>query len=382
MTALAPIREPASTAASGPPESRGIRRDGVKLMVAEGEAPIAHTVFSRLGEWLRPGDLLVVNVSATMPASLDGHTAAGEPIRLHLSAPIGGDLWTVEPRRPQGIGSTRMTDHGGGTVTLAAGAAAHLLTPDSRSPRLWVTRMIDTGGPLAFLQRHGEPIRYSHTAAAWPLEAYQNVYARTPGSAEMPSAGRPFTTRLLTTLMAGGVFVAPLILHAGVASFEDGERPDVERYDVSEATAGIVNHVKGAGGRVIAVGTTSVRALETLTDSRGVVHPGSGSTDLVIGPQRGTRVVDGLITGWHDAGASHLDLVAAVAGQATVERCYRDADEYGYQRHEFGDSLLVLRDQTSVGSGNQRNASADSGRDAALSPLDHADSRMRRASAK
>lgn len=308
-----------------------------------GHGVIGHSVFSRLGESLRPGDLIVVNVSATVPASLDGTTEDGIPIRLHISSPLGGRLWTVEPRRPQGVGSERIADFNGGTVKLAAGATAALLTPDARSPRLWVTELRHVGEPLEFLSRHGQPIRYSHTARAWPLSDYQNVYARSPGSAEMPSAGRPFTEELLVGLMAKGVMVAPLVLHAGVASFDDGERPDAERYQVPETAAALVNHVKARGGRVIAVGTTTVRALETVVDSAGVVHPGSGSTDLVVTPDGGVGVVDGLITGWHDVGASHLDLVTAIAGSSLVEQCYDEARAHGYQWHEFGDSLLITK---------------------------------------
>jgi len=343
MTALA-VPAPEAPAASGPPERRGIARDGVRLMVAtSGASQIRHTIFSRVGENLRPGDLLVVNVSATIPASLEGSTGDGAPIRLHVSSPVAGNLWTVEPRRPTGIGSERIIDFDGGSVALPGGARAVLLTPDSRSPRLWITELHGVDDHLVFLARHGQPIRYSHTAGAWPLADYQNVYAQRPGSAEMPSAGRPFTTDLITSLVAAGIQFAPVVLHAGVASFEEGERPDVERYEVPESSAAIINHVKARGGRIIAVGTTSVRALETVADSRGMVHPGTGSTDLVVGPTRGVRVVDGLITGWHDAGASHLDLVAAIAGPDLIERCYREADAYGYLRHEFGDSLLVAR---------------------------------------
>jgi S-adenosylmethionine:tRNA ribosyltransferase-isomerase len=313
------------------------------MVATSGTSPIRHTVFSRVGDNLGPGDLLVVNVSATIPASLEGRTEDGAPIRLHVSSPVAGNLWTVEPRRPTGIGSERMIDCDVGSVDLPGGARALLLTPDSRSPRLWITQVHGVDDLLAYLARHGQPIRYSHTAGAWPLADYQNVYARRPGSAEMPSAGRPFTTDLVTSLVAAGIQVAPVVLHAGVASFEEGERPDVERYEVPEVTAGIINQVKARGGRVIAVGTTSVRAMETVADSRGMVHPGSGSTDLVVEPTRGVRVVDGLITGWHDAGASHLDLVAAIAGPDLIERCYREADVHGYLRHEFGDSLLVAR---------------------------------------
>ena len=342
MTSLAATKVPTSQAAGGPPERRGVARDGVRLMVAGQEEAIRHTTFSHIGDALVPGDLLVINVSATVPASLEGRAEDGSPIRLHISSPLGGDLWTVEPRLPVGVGSERILDFAGGVISLAGGASAVLFAADSRSPRLWMAELQGVKDLGSYLGRHGQPVRYSHTDNRWPLDDYQSVYANQPGSAEMPSAGRPFTTRLITSLMGAGVLLAPLVLHAGLASFEAGERPDVERYRVPEATAALVNHVRAEGGRVVAVGTTSVRALETVADSRGQVHPGNGLTELVITPHRGIRAVDGLITGWHDAGASHLDLVSAVAGPDLLDECYREARRHRYLWHEFGDSLLVM----------------------------------------
>ncbi|MGH8911227.1 MAG: S-adenosylmethionine:tRNA ribosyltransferase-isomerase, partial [Acidimicrobiia bacterium] len=364
MTSLAAPKVSTPRAAGGPPERRGVARDGVKLMVAgQEEDAVRHTTFSHIGDALVPGDLLVINVSATGPASLEGRAEDGSPIRLHISSPLGGNLWTVEPRQPVGVGSERILDFAGGVISLAGGASAVLFAADSRSPRLWVAELQGVKDLGRYLERHGQPVRYSHTDNRWPLDDYQSVYANQPGSVEMPSAGRPFTTGLITSLMAAGVLFAPLVLHAGLASFEAGERPDAERYRVPEATAALVNHVRGEGGRVVAVGTTSVRALETVTDSRGQVHPGNGLTELVVTPQRGVRAVDGLITGWHDAGASHLDLVSAVAGADLLDECYHEARRHGYLWHEFGDSLLVMasRRQTSDGSGNQRSDSADAG---------------------
>jgi S-adenosylmethionine:tRNA ribosyltransferase-isomerase len=195
---------------------------------------------------------------------------------------------------------------------------------------------------LTYLAVHGRPIRYGYVTRDWPLGTYQNVYAREPGSAEMPSAGRAFTPELLTGLMTRGVAVAPLVLHSGVSSPEADEAPYPEPYRVSESTAALVNHTRARDGRVVAVGTTVVRALETVADATGVAHPGEGWTDVVVTPERGVRVVDGLLTGWHEPRASHLALVEAVAGRPLLERSYQAAVEDGYHWHEFGDLHLVL----------------------------------------
>ena len=194
----------------------------------------------------------------------------------------------------------------------------------------------------AYLARHGRPIRYGYVGRPFPISAYQTVFAREPGSAEMPSAGRPFTAALVTDLVSRGVGVSPIVLHTGVSSAEPGELPYPERYRVPPATAERVNATRAAGHRVIAVGTTVTRALETAADERGRVHPAQGWTELVVTPERGTRVVDGLITGWHQPAGSHLLLVEAVAGRATVERSYAAAVEGRYRWHEFGDVHLIL----------------------------------------
>lgn len=158
----------------------------------------------------------------------------------------------------------------------------------------------------------------------------------------MPSAGRPFTTGLVTELVARGVLIAPVTLHAGVSSLERGEAPYPEPYRVPATTARLVNAVHGWGGRVVAVGTTVVRALETVAGPDGAVHAGEGSTSLVVTPERGLRATDGLITGWHESDSSHLELLEAAAGPDLLERCYRAARAQGYLGHEFGDLNLIL----------------------------------------
>jgi S-adenosylmethionine:tRNA ribosyltransferase-isomerase len=158
----------------------------------------------------------------------------------------------------------------------------------------------------------------------------------------MPSAGRPFTHRLLVRLMVRGVAVAPLLLHTGVSSPEKHEPPMPERFKVPEATARLVNATRAAGGRVVAVGTTVTRALETVADPSGTVAAGSGWTDLVLGPDRPARVVTGLVTGLHEAEASHLLLLEAVAGRPLVATAYDAAVAERYLWHEFGDAMLLL----------------------------------------
>jgi S-adenosylmethionine:tRNA ribosyltransferase-isomerase len=219
---------------------------------------------------------------------------------------------------------------------------AELLAPFAGSDRLSVARLETEEAPEDYLRRYGQPIRYDYVPERWPLAAYQTVFAREPGSAEMPSAGRPFTEQLVTELVTRGVLLAPVTLHTGVSSIEQGEPPLTERFHVPAATARLVNAVHGWKGNVIAVGTTVVRALETVAAADGTVSEGRGSTNLLITPRRGTLAVDGLLTGWHEPASSHLQLLEAVAGRELLERSYQSALARGYRWHEFGDLHLIL----------------------------------------
>jgi S-adenosylmethionine:tRNA ribosyltransferase-isomerase len=328
-----------------PPEARGVSRDGVKLMVAtRSDGRIEHARFSELPEALRPGDLLVVNVSATMPAAVPGERADGSAVRVHFAtrAPRLGERWRVVELR-SADGADPLRGHAGERITLAGGdAALELLARYASGARLLLARFDGSLPVEEYLQRHGQPIRYGYVPRSWPLEAYQNVYATTPGSAEMPSAGRPFTPELLAHLATSGVLLAAITLHAGVSSSERHESPFPEQYVVPERTARLVNGTREWGGRVIAVGTTVVRALETVARPDGTVAAGEGWTGLVITPGRGVRAVDGLITGWHEPEASHLQMLEAFAGPSLLEDCYREAIARGYLWHEFGDSHLIL----------------------------------------
>jgi S-adenosylmethionine:tRNA ribosyltransferase-isomerase len=337
---LAPALE-----AGEPPEARGLARDEVRLMVAaHASGEIVHTRFRELPAYLDPGDLLVVNTSATLPAAVAG-TRAGEPIEIRFATRLPGDpggARHVVELRSAGGESPLGAGEAGEMLRLPAEARLELLAPYAGSERLWVARLGGVEPLHRYLRRHGHPIRYGYVPGRWPLSAYQTAYATVPGSAEMPSAGRPFTAKLLTRLLARGMLVAPLVLHTGVSSPERHEPPVPEPFEVPVATARLVNAVRGWGGRVIAVGTTVVRALETVASPEGTVKPGRGWTNLVISGDRGLQAVSGMITGWHEPLASHLQMLEALAGGSFIERCYADAVERRYLWHEFGDSHLIL----------------------------------------
>jgi S-adenosylmethionine:tRNA ribosyltransferase-isomerase len=342
MSALA-FELPPPLEAHEPPEARGLPRDHVRLMVAtRHDGRIVHARFDDLPSFLDPGDLVIVNVSATLPAALAATREDGTSLELHLSSPAprgAADDWVVELRR-EGLRFSGVAS--GGRLDLPAGGRVRILAPYASGRRLWLARLDVPGTVESYLGQHGRPIRYGYVPDEWPLAAYQNVYALEPGSAEMPSAGRPFTAELVTRLVAHGIVVAPVTLHTGVSSPERHEPPYPERYRVPPETARLVNAVHGWGGRVVAVGTTVVRALETAADRAGTVAPGDGWTNLVVNPERGLWAVDGVLTGWHEPAASHLQLLQAAAGKELLEQCYREALERSYLWHEFGDSHLVL----------------------------------------
>ncbi len=345
---------PPSLEAARPPEACGIGRDEVKLMVQHrSSGEITHTRFNHLPEFLIPGDVLVLNTSGTLPAALAAYRQDGLPLELHLSSRLPNGRWSVELRRLEDGKNYPFTSARPSEVlSLPGGAEAALLyplgragmeAPDGSLPvRLWEAEL-DLPQPLeAYLGRHGSPIRYPYIQGTWPLRYYQTVYATETGSAEMPSAGRAFSPELITRLAAGGIIFAPLLLHTGVASLEEHEPPYEEYYRVPEMTARLVNDALRDGRRVIAVGTTSVRALETAANGRGVVRASEGWTDLVITPKRGLKVVNALLTGLHEPRSSHLSLLAALCSETQLRQSYAAALEKGYLWHEFGDLHLIL----------------------------------------
>jgi S-adenosylmethionine:tRNA ribosyltransferase-isomerase len=328
---------PDELAATRPPE----RRDRVRMLVARPDG-VAHAQFADLGAFLAPGDLVVVNTSATIAAAVDGTRRDGRIATVHFSTALDDGTWLVEVRPAENATGPVADASAGERIALPAGVIVTLR--ESRG-RLWRAQVGVEGNVLDYLTRHGRPVTYAYVKGRWPLDAYQTVFAREPGSAEMPSAGRPFTSDLVTELVTAGVSVAPITLHTGVSSLEEGEPPLPERYRVPRATARLVNLTRASGGRIVAVGTTVTRALETVAHVDGWVGPRSGWTDLVLGPDHPARVVDGLITGWHAPGASHLRLLEAVAGADLVAAAYQEALRHRYLWHEFGDSCLLLSER-------------------------------------
>lgn len=334
------FERPSELAATVPPEARGVGRDGVRLLVTDA-AGNCHRSFRDLPGLLEPGDLLVVNESATLPASLPARGGAGE-FRLNLSTDYGGGVWLAEPRRD--FATPGPVEIRPGIPVRSGPVRFSPIAPYPGIERLWFFRV--DGDLPSLLARRGQPIRYGYVPTAFPLPTYQTVFARVPGSAEMPSAGRPFTPRLLNALSRRGVGVAPVVLHAGVSSLESEPggtaMPPMypEPFDVPAATADRVNATHEAGRRVVAVGTTVIRALETAWDGCHVV-PRRGFTRLVVRPGRPVRAVDGLITGLHDSRTSHLALLFGFAGERRVRAAYREAIRERYLWHEFGDSHLL-----------------------------------------
>ena len=339
---------PDTLEAHEPPEARGLRRDGVRLLVGRGSAPdamsVTHHGFTELPGLLAPGDVLVVNRSGTMPAAVDVPTENNERANsergirtVHFSTLAPDSSWIVELRAGDA------PDPGGrpGDRIALPGGAELVLRDRHVSRRLWHARLSEIDVPT-YLAAYGRPIRYGYVAERWPLADYQTAFATVPGSAEMPSAGRPFTPEVVTRLVSKGVVVVPVTLHCGVASPEAHEPPYAEWFDVPDATAHVVNDALERGARVVAVGSTVVRALESAVDPTGRVEPRQGWTDLVVTPDRGVRVVSGLLTGFHEPRASHLLMLEAVAGTELVQRCYAAALEAGYLWHEFGDVNLLL----------------------------------------
>lgn len=334
---------PPDAEATAPPEWRGLERDEVRLMAVRPQG-VTSGRFRDLPSLLEPGDLVVVNTSATLPGRVPARRADGVTVPLHWSATLDDGDWVVELRRGDNRGpdlgcepGTELDLPGGVRLTLLAGY------PDPARPsRLWRARTAPPVDATVYLPRHGSPIEYAYLRGNFELAAFQNVYATRPGSAEMASAGRPFTAELLVALIARGLPVVPLVLHTGVSSPELHEPPCPERFAVPEVTARLVNSTRRAGRRVVAVGTTVTRGLETATGDDGVTRATGGWTDLVLGPDRPARVVSGLITGLHEPEASHLELLEAVAGPELVASAYDRAVAERYLWHEFGDSMLFL----------------------------------------
>ena len=345
---------PPELEATEPPEARGLARDEVRLMVSHyTNNRVEHTRFRAIGDYLSEGDLLVINTSGTMNAALNATRADGTKLELHLSTHLPADIWIVEVRIQKGKSTIPFLNmHAGETLSLPGGAEVTVHAPYSRadgsSSRLWLATLRLPCEPsklhdlLPYLEQYGFPIRYSYVKEGWPNSYYQTVYATEMGSAEMPSAGRAFTPDVITQLVARGIHIAPLLLHTGVASLESHEPPYEEFYRVSSETARMVNAAHSAGKRVVAIGTTVVRALETVTDSDGITHPGEGWTRLVITPEHRMRAANAMLTGFHEPQATHLAMLEALVSREHLTIAYREALRERYLWHEFGDLHLLV----------------------------------------
>jgi S-adenosylmethionine:tRNA ribosyltransferase-isomerase len=319
----------------------------------------------RAGDWrdarvrdlprhLSSGDLLVVNDAATVPASLPAVTARGDAVELRLAAHLDDALWRAV-LLGDGDWHTR-TEHRaapppvarGERLRVAPGLDVVVEDLDPVRPRLLVVRFSLRGAALwAALYRHGRPVQYAHIDRPLALWHVQTPFASRPWAVEMPSAGRPLTWALLGELRARGVRLASLTHAAGLSSTGDpamdAALPLPERFDVPAATVRAIAETRRAGHRVVAAGTTVVRALEGSAKLHGgELLPGEGTTDLRIDAHFHPRVVDGLLTGLHELGSSHRELTRAFAPEPLLARAWAHADARGYQDHEFGDVCLVL----------------------------------------
>lgn len=327
---------PQDREAHRPPELRGLSRDGVGMLVSNMRADTHRLArFLDIPNYLRAGDLVVVNDSATIPAALTAQRGNGSSIALHLSTRISQSLWIVEPRRTLVAVGERLA--------LPAGGWAVLLSPLARQhTRLWYAHVSVPGDIATYLRKHGRPISYGYLDEPVPIEFYQTIFAREAGSVEMPSAGRPFTLRVVDALYQNNVNIASITLHCGVASPETHEPPVDERFNVPAWTAAAVNRTRACGGRVIAIGTTVARALESAAADDAIVRPKSGWTSHIVDPEHPPRVVDGLLTGFHEPRASHLNMLEAFAPAGFLQEAYEAALDAGLLWHEFGDVQLIL----------------------------------------
>ena len=348
------------------------QRDDVRLLVIDSAAPVGgglrETRTPALPELLAPGDLLVVNDAATLPASLRGTDESGHPVEVRLIAALGGrraDGGSTSPLRSSPLRFAAVLFGAGDWHTrtedrppppeLAVGARlrfgalrATVGRHATLSPRLVELRFDGDDDALwGALYKEGRPVQYAHLAHDLPLWAVQTVYATRPWAFEMPSAGRPLSWEILLALRRRGVRWASLTHAAGLSATGDpaidAALPLPEAFDIPAATARAVAETRARSGRIVAVGTTVVRALEGAAQQRdGIVRAGSGETDLRITPAFRPRVVDGILSGAHAAHESHFQLLAAFAGADLLAAAAAQAERSGFLTHELGDAMLVL----------------------------------------
>ncbi|WP_421382272.1 S-adenosylmethionine:tRNA ribosyltransferase-isomerase [Bacillus salacetis] len=328
---------PQSLNAKIPAERRGRGRDDVRLMIMNGEK-VHHERFSSLPDFLEEGDLLIFNNSRTIPAVLKA-AACNREVEIRLSRQLDDNRWEAliwgglfpacdELHLPNGV---KAVIHGNG------------------NEKPLVTLQFSLGGVelMDYIYKHGEPIRYEYIDSAWTLDAYQTAYASVPGSVEMASAGRAFSWKMFETLKAKGIKTAFLTLHTGLSYYGNDRWPNPnkhpEAFHIPQETAELINSARKANGRVIAVGTTVVRALETAADENGYINETEGITNLYIKNDHQLKAVDGLVTGLHEPEATHLEMLSAFTYEHQLFEAYREALKRGYLWHEFGDMNLIFR---------------------------------------
>lgn len=337
---------PADLACPKPTEQRNIKRDEVRLLVSNDNGKIQHDFFYNLEQYLNAGDVLVVNTSATMPAAIPVTLPNGQTGMLHLSTPLKAKEWLVEIRAIQKKKTIRWKKGEAGMAFDLPGKArlylkqrfyknAHLLD-------LWVASLDLNQEFEPYLKQYGQPIKYVNPHQPYPLSYYQTIFSFQQGSAEMPSAGRAFTQSLLQNLAKRGVTLAPILLHTGVSSLEENEKPYPEYVEVLPTSALQLNRAKAEGRRIIAVGTTAIRAIESAVNTQGTIEAFQGYTDLYIDSNHEMNVANGLITGFHEPKASHLNMLQSLAGAEHIEKAYQEALKANYYWHEFGDLHLIL----------------------------------------
>jgi len=324
-----------------------------RLMVIDPARGIAHGTVGELPAWLRAGDLLVVNDAATVPASLRG-TFSSAPIELRLAAPTDDPVVWQAVVFGAGDWRTR-TEHRPAPPPLAPGdvlrfgdeLTATVRRVSERSARMVTVCFAPDGDRFwRLLYALGRPVQYAHAAGDFALYDVQTVYAGRPWSVEMPSAGAPLRWSLLDSLAGIGVAAARLTHAAGLSATGDDALdallPLPERYEIPPETVDAVNRTRAAGGRVVAVGTSVVRALEGSARTHGALTAGAGETDLRVGEGTARRVVDAVLSGMHEPGTSHFELLTAFVGRGLLQRATAEGEGRGYLVHEFGDSCLVL----------------------------------------
>ncbi len=342
---------PETLNASYPPERRGLRRDHVRLMISDRRTGKSiHTHFFRLPDYLLPGDVIVLNVSRTVPAVLKASWMREEKL-LARSVEI-----RLAARHDEGSWEALVLGEGvkaGDLFHFSPSLSAVVTAVRARYPLVRLRFSLEGAELFEQIYHLGEPVRYEYIHQPWNLDYYQTVYASVPGSVEIPSAGRAFSWELLLELRKKGVQTACLTLHTGLSYLMDDRyrlepEKNCEFYSIPEQTARVINQAKKSGGRIIAVGTTVVRALESAALSDGTCMAQMGRTCLRIDEKTPLKVTDGLITGFHEPEASHLDLLSAFVKPPILAGMYEEAIREGYLWHEFGDIHLILTESDST----------------------------------